>query len=175
MNAFKTVLTGTAAIIASAQAALALDDCLIGRWSADLNDMAEMMAQGDMPIDGGEVTGSGPVMDISADGSVQSNMDGVTISMDMGGTDASVTMAGKNEATIEADNGTFTITATIFDVVTEMNMNGQVSVVPPRPAELGPEISTGTYTCSDTDLIFMQPPQVYQMQAIPRRWTRIAS
>ncbi len=174
MNALKTVLTGTAAIIVSAQAALALDECLVGQWSADLNDMTEMMAQGGMPIDGGEVTGSGPIMDISSDGSVLSNMEGMTISMDMGGTNASVTMAGKNEAKIEADNGTFTITATTFDVVTEMNINGQVSVVPPRPAEMGPEISTGTYTCSDTDLIFTQPPQVYQMQAIPRRWTRIA-
>lgn len=174
MYARKAFLISVTLIFASAQAAVALDDCLIGRWNADLDDMTDVMAQGGMPVDGAEVTGSGPIMDITPDGSLTSKMEGMTISMDMGGSNVSVTMAGKNEATIEVENGTFTITATTFDVVTEMNMNGQVSVVPPRPAELGPEVSTGTYTCSDTDLIFMQPPQVYQMQAIPRRWIRVA-
>ncbi|NSX56095.1 hypothetical protein [Parasulfitobacter algicola] len=174
MTSIRPTILAMALMTCTAQSALALDECLVGEWSADLNDMTEMMAQGGMPIDGGEVTGSGPVMDISADGSVLSNMEGMTISMDMDGMNVSVTMAGKNEATIETEGDTFTITATTFDVVTEVNMNGQVSVVPPRPSELGPEISTGTYTCSETDLIFMQPPQVYQMQAIPRRWTRVA-
>ncbi len=174
MNTSKAILTSITLIITSAQTAVALDDCLIGQWSADLTDMTEMMAQGGMPIDGGEVTGSGPIMDIGADGRVVSNSEGMTISMDMDGMNVSVTMAGKNEATIDTEGDTFTITATTFDVVTEVNMNGQVSTIPPRPAELGPEISAGTYTCSETDLIFMQPPQVYQMQAIPRRWTRVA-
>ena len=54
MNVRKVFLTGATLIIASTQTALALDDCMIGRWSADLNDMTQMMAQDGMPIDSGE-------------------------------------------------------------------------------------------------------------------------
>ena len=63
-------------------------------------------------------------MDISGDGSVVSNMEGMTIAMDMEGMKVSVTMAGKNEATIDADDGIFTITATTFDVMTKEHEHG---------------------------------------------------
>ncbi|MEO9514581.1 MAG: hypothetical protein ABJG55_02505 [Paracoccaceae bacterium] len=179
MKFSRVVPLTVAIIVGSAQSVLALDECLLGTWNADISELVRQMEEGQpsipVQLDIADFSGS-VTMTISDDMRYEMLTQDFVMKQNVDGTEVVMQMNGDNVGTIDGKDGTISIVTETFDVTTIVEMSGQQIVLPPRPQEAGPEPFTGTYSCTDTELTLLLtladldpnvPPPL-----LPHRWTK---
>lgn len=156
------------AAIISAGSAFAVDDCLVGTWQADLDDLAEIM--------GGQMNGSAtPIggdvsMTITADNMINMVINDLVLNVvvpDVPAMDVSV--RGTSGGPFEGEGGNWSVTTASYDLVGSANVMGQTMTIP-FTSDTGMFGSgSGSYVCDgDTVTFTSDTPD----PRLPRRWSR---
>ncbi|PJI93160.1 hypothetical protein BC777_2030 [Yoonia maricola] len=163
-----------AAAILAATPVAALDRCLIGQWSADIDDLATLLSNSGMPGTATALGGSA-TLEVYDDGRMATDINDLALEVAVEGIPPTqMTMAGFNEGTIEADDGAFLIVIDSFSMVSEAIVLGERMTIPldETTAPLGSAL--GDYTCSADEVLFEADSGDDGVVRMPRRWTRIA-
>ena len=155
-----------AALVASP--ALAIDDCLVGRWQVDTADMAHVLAtqmSGEASYVGGGVT-----MQISAAGDISMLVRDLTINVQIPDTPAmDVAVNGASRGSIDAENGGWTLTVVDYDLVGSADVLGSTMTIPFNTTSGMFGGGSGNYTCDDGVLSF---DSAGGTPRLPRQWSR---
>ena len=137
---------------------LALDDCLLGTWNADISELVRQMEEGQpsIPVQLDITNFSGSVtMTISDDMRYEMLTQDFVTKQNVDGTEVVMQMNGDNVGTIDGKDGTISIVTETFDVTTIVDMSGQQIVIPSRPQEAGPQ--PVSYTHLRACLLYTSP------------------
>lgn len=161
-------LTLAALAAIAATPALAIDDCLVGRWQVDTGDMAQVLATqmgGDATYVGGGVT-----MQISEDGDISLLVRDLTLNVQVPDTPAmDVAVNGASRGNLDAENGGWTLTVVDYDLVGSADVLGSVMTIPFNSASGMFGGGSGHYTC-ETDILSFD--SAGGTPRLPRRWSR---
>jgi hypothetical protein len=157
------------AAIMSASPAFAVDDCLIGTWQADLDDLAQIM--------GGQMNGSAtPVggnvaMTITPDGMVNMAINDLILNVvvpDVPAMDVSV--RGTSGGPFVGEGGSWTVTTATYNLVGSANVLGQTMTIPFTSDTGMFGGGSGSYVCDGSSVTFTSDSPDPR---IPRRWSRV--
>ncbi|WP_106745966.1 hypothetical protein [Yoonia maritima] len=163
------ILALSLALAFPASTAFAIDDCLVGTWVADLDDLAHIMAvqmnATGQPV-GGEVT-----MQIAADGTFTTLIDNLIIRVEAAGIPPmDVSVVGYNSGVMTTDDGAWVVTVPEYDLVGSADVMGQRMDIP-FSSETGLfGGGLGIYGCRADSVAFESTGDTPR---IPRSWTRV--
>ncbi len=156
----------TATIVAGP--ALAVDDCLLGTWEADLGALSQIMGRqmnGTATPVGGNV-----LMTITPDSMANMVIDDLVLNVvvqDVPPMDVSV--SGVSSGVFAGEEGSWSIEISTYNLVGSANVMGQSMTIPfdSSTGMLGG--GAGSYTCDGSSLSFMSDSPD---ERIPPRWSR---
>lgn len=157
-------------LVLTATSAHAIDDCMVGVWEADGNDIAHVMASqmgGNAQYLAGTVS-----LEITEFGTMTLLANDLVIAVQMPDTPAiEVTVAGYSQGAMNADDGTnYVANAPEYSLMGSANVMGMRMDIPVTSADGGVwGQSTGTYGCSGNGMSF----EATALGSIPRSWTRV--
>ena len=163
----RTLLIATTFCLTST-ASLAIDNCLVGTWRADMAGIAEIMAR---QMNGSATPVGGQVfMQISADGQTNIIVENMTINVrvpDVPAMDVSVN--GGSSGPMTAEGGSWSVVSANYNLVGSANVLGQRMDIP-FSSDTGMFGSgSGTYVCGASEVTFTSSTADAR---IPPRWTR---
>ncbi|WP_342077136.1 hypothetical protein [Yoonia sp. SS1-5] len=158
----------TLALAVCASPALAVDDCLIGTWQADLAGLADIMAgqmNGTATPVGGSVT-----MQITPDGVASMNVNNMVINVVVPNAPAmDVGVNGVSSGNFTAEGGRWTVATSSYNLVGSANVMGQTMTIPFDSSTGMMGGGSGTYDCSSSAVTFQTDGPNPTM---PPSWTR---
>ena len=158
------------AALAMAKPAFALDDCLIGAWVVDSEDMAQALAT---QLNGtAEFVDGEAFMDIAPDGVVRMLASNIVMKVRMQGSpEFEVTVTGTSGGMITADDGAWVLTGGEYTLVGSAFVLGQ-SISIPFSSDTGMfGGGRGSFTCGAGILAFETDDDTARM---PSNWFRVA-
>lgn len=152
----------------AATPAFAIDDCIVGRWQVDTNDMAQVLAT-QMSGEASYVSG-GVTMQVSIDGDIALVVRDLTIKVKVPNTPAmDVAVNGSSRGTIIAENGGWTLTVVDYALTGSADVMGSTMTIPFNSASGMFGGGTGNYVCNGDLLTF---DNAGSTPRLPRRWSR---
>ena len=162
----RTALACLCALLASP--ALAVDDCLEGRWQVDTGDIARVLAD-QMSAAASYVSG-GVTMQIARDGAITMLVRDLTITVEVADVPPmDVVVNGASRGSLTAENGGWTLTVTDYSLEGSANVMGSELTIPFNAASGMFGGGSGSYAC-DGDLLTFD--SLGPSSRLPRRWSR---
>lgn len=163
------ILAVSLALALPGTAALAVDDCLVGTWVADLDDLAHVMG---VQMNGTARTVSGEVsMQIAADGAITTLVDDLVVNVAVPNVPAmDVKVVGYSSGGMTAEDGAWATTIGEYELVGAANVMGQTMEIPFSSTTGMFGGGLGIYGCNADAVAFESTGDTPR---IPRRWTRV--
>lgn len=163
------LVTLSIAAILAASAAHAVDDCLLGTWQADLNDLADILGgqmQGNAKPVGGVVQ-----MAITPDGQANINVNNMVLNVTVPGAPAmDVSVNGVSSGAFNGEGGRWSVVTASYNLVGSADVMGQRMDIPFQSSTGMFGGGAGSYSCGGTALEFLSDSA---QPRIPRRWVRV--
>ena len=152
----------------AASPAIALDDCLVGRWQVDTGDMAQVMAT-QMSGEAAYVSG-GVTMQIGTDGAITLLARDLTLNVTVSNTPPmDVSVNGASRGSLSAENGGWTLTVVDYSLVGAADVMGSTMTIPFNSGSGMFGGGSGSYAC-ETDVLTFD--SAGSTPRLPRRWLR---
>lgn len=164
----KYPLLAFATTLCLASPAAAIDGCLIGTWTADLNDLAQVLA--DQMNGGASIVSGRASMQILPSGTATLLAEDIIFNVQVeGAPEMDVKVVGFSSGVFSADAGAWVFTAGDYDLVGSADVLGQTLTIPFTSATGMFGGGLGEYGCSASSLSFESTGDTPRM---PRHWTR---
>jgi hypothetical protein len=162
------ILTASILALFAATPALAVDDCLLGPWQADLGALSEIMGRqmnGTATPVGGSV-----IMTITPAGMANMVINDLVINVVVPNVPAmDVSVSGVSNGVFAGDAGSWSVVTATYTLVGSADVMGQTMTIPFDSATGMFGGGAGTYTCDSSTLVFTSDSTD---ERIPPRWTR---
>ena len=158
----------------AASPALAVAPCLVGTWSADVDDLANLMA---LQMGGGATARglSGDIfMTIERDGLTDTQILDVVIEVTPPGVPpVTVRMSGRNGATMETEGNRFDLQGLAYNVVATATVFGETLTVPMDNSTAPMGSAQGIFLCEGRWQMRLEENPGSPALSVPRLWFRV--